>query len=115
MRAIPCRSALIGRRDRVALQRASLAQLLLQAVHGVTQGLGVEALQAGSQHLHAGDLDGPVRRGTFAASDVRATLADLVTRRHPGRASATEVTLFKSVGSALQDLVAAALVVESSD
>lgn len=69
----------------------------------------------GPEALHAGDLAGPVRRGTFDASDVRATLADLVTRRHPGRASATEVTLFKSVGSALQDLVAAALVVERSD
>lgn len=68
----------------------------------------------GPEALHAGDLAGPVQRGTFAESDVRATLPDLVTGRHPGRASETEVTLFKSVGSALQDLVAAVLVVERS-
>lgn len=68
----------------------------------------------GPEALHAGDLAGPVQRGSFAESDVRGTLADLVTRRHPGRASETEVTLFKSLGSALRDLVTAVLAVEHS-
>ncbi len=59
--------------------------------------------------LHeAGDLSDPIARGVIAAADVKADLADLVTGRHPGRRSADEITLFKSVGTALEDLAAAA-------
>lgn len=61
--------------------------------------------------LHeAGDLTGPLRDGILQQSDVRATLADLCTGAHPGRESTEEVTVFKSVGTALEDLVAAGLV-----
>lgn len=70
----------------------------------------------GPEALHAGDLAGPIGRGRFTDADVRGTLADLVTGRHGGRGregQETEVTLFKSVGSAIQDLVAAVLVVEA--
>ncbi|MGC5585920.1 ornithine cyclodeaminase family protein [Ornithinimicrobium sp. W1665] len=69
----------------------------------------------GPEALHAGDLAGPLERGTFTETDVHGTLADLVTGRHGGRRAAAEVTLFKSVGSALEDLVAAVLVVEAGD
>src|SRR5690606_10935467 len=48
----------------------------------------------------AGDLVQPLRRGTLRPSDVQATLADLVARRHTGRRSGTEVTVFTSVGTA---------------
>ncbi|PWR17732.1 ornithine cyclodeaminase family protein [Zavarzinia compransoris] len=59
--------------------------------------------------LHeAGDLADPLKRGVIAAGDISADLADLVTGRHPGRRSAEEITLFKSVGTALEDLAAAA-------
>jgi ornithine cyclodeaminase/alanine dehydrogenase-like protein (mu-crystallin family) len=57
-----------------------------------------------------GDLVQPLAAGTIARSHVRAELADLVAGRHPGRASRDEVTLFKSVGTALEDLCAARLV-----
>ena len=57
-----------------------------------------------------GDLVQPLRRGTLTHSDVRATLADLAARRHTGRGSDDEVTLFKSVGTALEDLAAAVTV-----
>jgi ornithine cyclodeaminase/alanine dehydrogenase-like protein (mu-crystallin family) len=60
-----------------------------------------------------GDLVQPLRRGTLSTDDVRATLADLTARRHPGRQSEEEVTVFKSVGTALEDLAAARLVWES--
>lgn len=61
--------------------------------------------------LHeAGDLTGPLRDGILQESDVRATLTDLCAGAHPGRRWAEEVTLFKSVGTALEDLVAAGLV-----
>ena len=64
--------------------------------------------------LHeAGDLTGPLSRGTLSSTDVRATLTDLASGRHTGRADEAEVTLFKSVGTALEDLVAAGVVWET--
>lgn len=67
----------------------------------------------GPEALHAGDLSGPLARGSLRDTDIRATLADLVTGRHGGRRAETEVTVYKSVGNAIQDLVAAVLVVET--
>ncbi len=61
----------------------------------------------------AGDIVQPLNNGTIAAADVVAELADLTTGRHPGRTSDDEVTLFKSVGTALEDLVAAGLALRS--
>ncbi len=61
----------------------------------------------------SGDLLGPLSRGVFVAADVRGTLADLSAGRVSGRGSAHERTVFKSVGSALEDL-AAAMVVTSA-
>lgn len=61
----------------------------------------------------AGDLVGPLRDGILREGDVLATLGDLADGTHPGRTREDEVTLFKSVGTALEDLVAAGLVWES--
>jgi ornithine cyclodeaminase len=58
----------------------------------------------------AGDLVQPINGGAIAREHVRAELADLLHARHPGRGSADAVTLFKSVGTALEDLCAARLV-----
>jgi ornithine cyclodeaminase/alanine dehydrogenase-like protein (mu-crystallin family) len=64
--------------------------------------------------LHkSGDLLGPMSRGVFAAADVRGTLAQLARGQAAGRARADERTVFKSVGSALEDLAAATLVAEA--
>jgi len=60
----------------------------------------------------AGDLVQPMNNGTIDREQVRAELADLVAGRHPGRRSAEEITVFKSVGTALEDLCAARLVYE---
>jgi ornithine cyclodeaminase/alanine dehydrogenase-like protein (mu-crystallin family) len=59
-----------------------------------------------------GDLVQPLAAGTIAREHVRAELADLLCGRHPGRRTQEEVTLFKSVGTALEDLCAARLVFE---
>jgi len=59
-----------------------------------------------------GDLVIPLKAGIIKESDVVAELADLCTGRHPGRRSAEEVTLFKSVGTAIEDLAAAKLMLE---
>jgi ornithine cyclodeaminase len=60
----------------------------------------------------AGDLVTPLAAGSIARGHVLAELADLCSGRHPGREHDDEITLFKSVGTALEDLCAARLVAE---
>jgi ornithine cyclodeaminase/alanine dehydrogenase-like protein (mu-crystallin family) len=60
----------------------------------------------------SGDLLGPMQRGVFTAHDVRGTLAALARGEAGGRRSDAERTVFKSVGTALEDLAAAILVYE---
>jgi len=62
----------------------------------------------------SGDLLGPLARGVITRSDVRGTLADLCRGSVAGRTSDDERTVFKSVGTALEDLAAAVLVYESA-
>lgn len=57
----------------------------------------------------AGDLAQPLATGVITAAAIRADLAELVAGDHPGRTSADEVTVFKSVGMALEDVAAAKL------
>ena len=54
----------------------------------------------------SGDLLGPLSRGILRADDVRATLSSLVRGKHRGRQTRNEHTVFKSVGTALEDLAA---------
>ena len=61
----------------------------------------------------SGDLLGPVSRGVLRAADIGGTLASLSRGGANGRRSADERTVFKSVGTALEDLAAAMLVFES--
>lgn len=58
----------------------------------------------------AGDLTQPIASGVLKPEDVVADLADLCRGVKPGRETTEEITLFKSVGTALEDLVAARLV-----
>ncbi len=58
----------------------------------------------------AGDLLIPIKRGVIDASHVIADLHQIVSEKKIGRTSAGDITLFKSVGCALEDLVAAKLV-----
>jgi ornithine cyclodeaminase/alanine dehydrogenase-like protein (mu-crystallin family) len=55
----------------------------------------------------SGDLLGPMQRGVFTAADVRGTLATLARGEASGRRSEAERTVFKSVGTRLEDLAAA--------
>jgi len=60
----------------------------------------------------AGDLVDPLRRGVIAEGDVKGDLFDLARGTCPGRRGDDEITLFKSVGTALEDLAAAELAFE---
>jgi ornithine cyclodeaminase len=59
-----------------------------------------------------GDLAVPLATGVLQPSDIAGDLFDLVRGVHPGRRDAAEITLFKSVGAAIEDLAAARLVYE---
>lgn len=58
----------------------------------------------------AGDLTQPIARGVLSRDAVAGTLAGLCRNEVAGRRDASEITLFKSVGTALEDLAAAMLV-----
>lgn len=63
----------------------------------------------------AGDIVQPLRNGTVRENDVIADLFELTRGQRAGRGigDATGITLFKSVGTALEDLAAAELAVEA--
>ncbi|MBY6188544.1 ornithine cyclodeaminase family protein [Marinobacter hydrocarbonoclasticus] len=54
-----------------------------------------------------GDLAIPLAQGIIQPDDVQATLFELCQQQHNGRTDHNELTLFKSVGHALEDLAAA--------
>jgi ornithine cyclodeaminase/alanine dehydrogenase-like protein (mu-crystallin family) len=57
----------------------------------------------------SGDIVRPIREGRFTADHVRAELGAVASGAAPGRTSDEEVTLFKSLGLAVEDVVAAGL------
>jgi ornithine cyclodeaminase/alanine dehydrogenase-like protein (mu-crystallin family) len=58
----------------------------------------------------AGDLLIPLKNGVITRNHILADLHQLVTQKKTVRTSPTDITLFKSVGCALEDLAAAELV-----
>lgn len=55
----------------------------------------------------AGDLLIPINNGNFSEDQVLAELSELSRGEHKGRVDDEEITLFKSVGTSLEDLAAA--------
>lgn len=55
-----------------------------------------------------GDIVIPIQNGTLKKENIKADLFELCSSQKTGRASEKEITLFKSVGHALEDLTAAA-------
>jgi ornithine cyclodeaminase len=78
--------------DDAALQRASV---FVDTPAALTEG---------------GDVALALKAGAIGAADVRANLFDLCRATHAGRSAREEITLFKSVGTAIEDLAAAMLV-----
>jgi ornithine cyclodeaminase len=60
-----------------------------------------------------GDVVQAIASGAIDASRVTAELRDLACRRHPGRTGDDQITVFKSVGFALEDLAAATAVIDA--
>ncbi len=61
----------------------------------------------------AGDLIQPIQKGVISERSIAADLFALTRSAHHGRTSDREITLFKSVGTALEDLAAAQLAFEA--
>jgi ornithine cyclodeaminase len=68
--------------------------------------------RAGALH-ESGELAIPIAEGIITEKEVKADIVELIKGIHPGRTSNEEVTLFKSVGLAIEDLAAALLVYKS--
>jgi len=67
-----------------------------------------------SAQNEAGDFMLAVEERAISPDHIRAELCDLVTERHAGRTSAEEITIFKSLGLAIEDLAAAAYVYQKA-
>ena len=63
----------------------------------------------------AGDVLQAVAEGHFDPADLQGTLSSLCRGERPGRSQRAEITLFKAVGSALEDLAAAELALAAPD
>ncbi len=62
--------------------------------------------------IEAGDIVQPIEGGVLDPADIAGDLFDLTRGERAGRRFYTQITLFKSVGTALEDLAAAQLAVE---
>jgi ornithine cyclodeaminase len=62
----------------------------------------------------AGDLLIPMREGAVTADHIVAELGDVIVGKNPGRRSPDELTLFKSLGLAVEDVASAEFVVEKA-
>ncbi len=60
----------------------------------------------------AGDIVIPLATGVLSKEEIAADLYDLCRGEHPGRSNEQEITMFKSVGVALEDLAAATMFYE---
>ena len=65
----------------------------------------VDTFQGGLKE--SGDIVIPLQNGTLKEEDIKADLFHLCAHKKPGRQSTKEITVFKSVGHALEDLAAA--------
>jgi ornithine cyclodeaminase len=63
----------------------------------------------------AGDLLVPINAGLLNAESIYAEIGEIAAGLKPGRTSPAEITFFKSVGNAVQDLTVAARVVSAAE
>jgi ornithine cyclodeaminase len=62
----------------------------------------------------ANDLKWPIRDGLIGQDHIHAEIGELISGARPGRTSASQITLYKSVGVAVQDAVAAHLALDAA-
>lgn len=70
--------------------------------------------QMGACLAEAGDLIRPIEGGLYSAERIHAEIGAIIAGDRPGRESGEEITLFKSVGLAAQDVAVAKVVYEKA-
>ena len=78
----------------------------------VIQGSKVFIDELSSSKLEAGDIIIPVNEGKYDWKKIEGELGELIDKRLTGRITQSEITLFNSIGNAIQDLIIASIVVE---
>lgn len=71
--------------------------------------------QRDSSLSEAGDLIIPLQQGLINERHIYAEIGEILAGLKPGRSSENEITLFKSVGNAIQDLAAASSVLKNAE
>ena len=80
----------------------------------VIQGAKVFIDELSSSKLEAGDIIIPVNEGKYDWNDIEGELGDLIDKKLIGRTAQSEITVFNSIGNAIQDLIIASIVVEKN-
>ena len=80
----------------------------------VIQGSKVFIDELSSSKLEAGDIIIPVNEGKYDWNDIEGELGDLIDKKLIGRTAQSEITVFNSIGNAIQDLIIASIVVEKN-
>ncbi|HID87634.1 MAG TPA: ornithine cyclodeaminase family protein, partial [Anaerolineae bacterium] len=57
----------------------------------------------------------PLKKGVISETDIHAELGEIVLGRKAGRESPEEITTFKSVGNAVQDVAVASFVLQEAE
>ncbi len=73
--------------------------------------LFVDSMEGGLSE--PGDIVQPLENGIISRSDIEADLFDLTRGKHSGRTDPDQITLFKSTGASLEDLVGAILIAKT--
>lgn len=84
--------------------KPNMQELPSHAIAGANK-VVVESKEAALEET--GDLQVPIQEGLFEASDIHAELGQIISGEKPGRESDEEITIFKSVGLAVVDIVVA--------
>ncbi len=71
--------------------------------------------QLSSSKAEAGDLLIPISEGHYDWDQIKGELGNLVSGKIRGRDSASDITIFNSIGNAVQDLVIAEMVIEKNE
>jgi len=70
--------------------------------------------QLSSSQIEAGDLIIPINEGKYNWNNIEGELGELIDEKIAGRTSEDEITIFNSIGNAVQDLVIASMVFEKN-
>ncbi|QWG99537.1 ornithine cyclodeaminase family protein [Bacillus mycoides] len=91
--------------------RPSMQELPSHAIAGANK-VVVESKEAALEET--GDLQVPIKEGLFEASDIHAELGQIISGEKAGRENDEEITIFKSVGLAVVDIIVAKYLYEKA-